>query len=134
MIPELGQFALILAPLVVLALTTLPLLGAQSGHQLLMLTGRSLATGVFVLIVIAFLCLVYAFVNADFAVASVSSNSNSLLPVYFKISAVWGGHEGSLLLWVLMLAGWTLAIAMFSKSLPLDMQARVLSVMGFVGL
>src|SRR5690606_10245293 len=134
MIPELGQFALILALFVVLALTTLPLLGAQSGNQLLMLTGRSLATGFFVLIVIAFLCLVYAFVNDDFSVAYVSSNSNSLLPVYFKISAVWGGHEGSLLLWVLMLAGWTLAIAMFSKSLPLDMQARVLSVMGFVGL
>ena len=134
MIPELGQFALILALFVVLALTTLPLLGAQSGNQLLMLTGRSLATGFFVLIVIAFLCLVYAFVNDDFSVAYVSSNSNSLLPVYFKISAVWGGHEGSLLLWVLMLAGWTLAIAIFSKSLPLDMQARVLSVMGFVGL
>jgi cytochrome c-type biogenesis protein CcmF len=132
MIPELGQFSLILALLVVLALTVLPLLGAQSGNQLLMLTGRSLATGFFVLIVIAFICLVYAFVHDDFSVAYVSSNSNSLLPVYYKISAVWGGHEGSLLLWVLMLAGWTLAIATFSKSLPLDMQARVLSVMGFV--
>ena len=132
MIPELGQFSLILALLVVLALTVLPLLGAQSGNQLLMLTGRSLATGFFVLIAIAFICLVYAFVHDDFSVAYVSSNSNSLLPVYYKISAVWGGHEGSLLLWVLMLAGWTLAIATFSKSLPLDMQARVLSVMGFV--
>ena len=132
MIPELGQFSLILALLVVLALTVLPLLGAQSGNQLLMLTGRSLATGFFVLTVIAFMCLVYAFVHDDFSVAYVSSNSNSLLPVYYKISAVWGGHEGSLLLWVLMLAGWTLAIATFSKSLPLDMQARVLSVMGFV--
>ncbi len=132
MIPELGQFALILTLFVALALTILPLLGAQSGNQLLMLTGRSLATGFFVLTVIAFICLVYAFVNDDFSVAYVSSNSNSLLPVHFKISAVWGGHEGSLLLWVLMLAGWTLAIAMFSKSLPLDMQARVLAVMGFV--
>ncbi|MGM8228470.1 heme lyase CcmF/NrfE family subunit [Cellvibrio sp. ARAG 10.3] len=132
MVPELGQFALILSLFVVLALTILPLLGAQSGNQLLMLTGRSLATGFFVLIMIAFICLVYAFVHDDFSVAYVSSNSNSLLPVHYKISAVWGGHEGSLLLWVLMLAGWTLAIATFSKSLPLDMQARVLSVMGFV--
>ena len=75
MVPELGQFALILSLFVVLALTILPLLGAQSGNQLLMLTGRSLATGFFVLIVIAFICLVYAFVHDDFSVAYVSSNS-----------------------------------------------------------
>src|SRR5690606_42116672 len=130
MIPELGQFALILALFVVLALTTLPLLGAQSGNQLLMLTGRSLATGFFVLIIIAFLCLVYAFVNDDCSVASVSSNSNSLLPVSFKISAVWGGHQGSLPLRVLMLAGWPLAIGLFTMSHPPDTLARVLPVTG----
>src|SRR5690606_2983461 len=93
---------------------------------------RSLSVGFFALTLIAFACLVYAFVQDDFSVAYVANNSNSLLPVYYKISAVWGGHEGSLLLWVLMLAGWTLAIALFSRALPLDMQARVLSVMGFI--
>lgn len=132
MIPELGHFALILALCISLALTVLPLLGAQSGNQLLMHTGRSLAVAFFALVALSFVCLVYAFVHDDFSVAYVATNSNTLLPVYFKVSAVWGGHEGSLLLWVLMLAGWTLAIAIFSKALPLDMQARVLSVMGFV--
>src|SRR5690554_3501955 len=132
MIPEAGHFALILALGVSLALTVLPLLGAQRNNVLLMHTGRSLAIGFFALTSIAFACLVYAFVQDDFSVAYVANNSNSLLPVYYKVSAVWGGHEGSLLLWVLMLAGWTLAIALFSKALPLDMQARVLSVMGFI--
>src|SRR5690606_11604459 len=104
----------------------------QRNNVLLMHTGRSLAIGSFALTSIAFACLVYAFVQDAFSVAYVANNSNSLLPVYYKVSAIWGGHEGSLLLWVLMLAGWTFAIALFSKSLPLDMQARVLAVMGFV--
>ena len=132
MIPEIGHYALILALCVSLALTVLPLLGAQRNNVLLMHTGRSLSVGFFALTFVAFACLVYAFIQDDFSVAYVASNSNSLLPVYYKVSAVWGGHEGSLLLWVLMLAGWTLAIAVFSRALPLDMQARVLSVMGFI--
>src|SRR5690606_20010630 len=74
----------------------------------------------------------YSFLTDDFSVAYVASHSNSLLPWYYKMSAVWGGHEGSLLLWILMLAGWTSAVAFFSKSLPLAMQSRVLAVMGFV--
>jgi len=132
MVPEIGHFALILALAVAIGLTLLPLAGAQLGNQLLMHSSRSLATGFFVFVAIAFGCLVYAFVNDDFSVAYVASNSNSLMPYFYKISAVWGGHEGSLLLWVLMLAGWTLAIAQLSKSLPLNLRARVLSVMGFV--
>ena len=132
MIPEVGHYALILALCVSLALTVLPLLGAQRNNVLLMHTGRSLSVGFFALTFVAFACLVYAFIQDDFSVAYVASNSNSLLPAYYKVSAVWGGHEGSLLLWVLMLAGWTLAIAVFSRALPLDMQARVLSVMGFI--
>jgi cytochrome c-type biogenesis protein CcmF len=132
MVPEWGHFALILAFCLSLALVSLPLLGTFTGSTLLMHSGRSLATGLFALVVVSFGCLVFAFLQDDFSVAYVATNSNSLLPVYYKISAVWGGHEGSLLLWMLMLSGWTFAIAIFSKTLPLEMQARVLSVMGFI--
>lgn len=132
MIPEWGNFSLILALGLALALTLLPMTGAAIGNSLLMHSGRSLATGFFAMVLLSFVFLTTAFVQDDFSVAYVATNSNSLLPVYYKISAVWGGHEGSLLLWVLMLAGWTFAIACFSKTLPLDMQARVLSVMGFI--
>jgi len=132
MVPELGQFALILSLCLSIALTVLPLLGAHYGNNLLMHSGRSLAVGFFVFVAIAFFCLSYAFAHDDFTVKYVASNSNSLLPYYYKICAVWGGHEGSLLLWILMLSGWTLAVAVFSRSLPLDMQARVLGVLGFI--
>jgi cytochrome c-type biogenesis protein CcmF len=130
--PELGQFSLILSLCISAALFLLPLVGAHFGSQVLMRSGRSLAAGFFIFVCFSFLCLVYSFIHDDFSVSYVASNSNSLLPVYYKISAVWGGHEGSLLLWILMLASWTLAVAVFSRSLPLDMQARVLAVMGFV--
>lgn len=130
--PEMGQFALILALCLCAALFVLPLSGAYLGSSVLMQSGRSLATGFFVFVAFAFLCLLYSFLHDDFSVKYVASNSNSLLPVHYKVSAIWGGHEGSLLLWILMLAGWTFAVAIFSKSLPLDMQARVLSILGFV--
>ncbi|MDO8345275.1 MAG: heme lyase CcmF/NrfE family subunit [Cellvibrio sp.] len=130
--PEMGQFALILSLCLSLALFVLPLVGAHYGSNVLMQSGRSLATGFFIFVAFAFCCLVYSFLHDDFSVKYVASNSNSLLPYYYKISAVWGGHEGSLLLWIFMLAGWTFAVAIFSRSLPLDMQARVLAVMGFV--
>lgn len=130
--PELGQFALILSFCLSAALFVLPLVGAHYGSSVLMQSGRSLATGFFVFVAFSFCCLVYSFLHDDFSVKYVASNSNSLLPYYYKISAVWGGHEGSLLLWILMLAGWTFAVAIFSRSLPLDMQARVLAVLGFV--
>ncbi|WP_027331129.1 heme lyase CcmF/NrfE family subunit [Marinimicrobium agarilyticum] len=133
MVPEVGHYALILALALSVALTVLPLVGAQIGNQLLMHTSRSLATGFFVFVAIAFACLVIAFIQDDFSVSYVAGHSNSLMPVYYKISAVWGGHEGSLLLWILMLSGWTLAIAHLSKSLPLSLRAQVLAVMGFVG-
>lgn len=130
--PELGQFSLILALCLSVALMTVPLVGAHTGNIVLMRSARSLAAGFFCFILIAFVLLVTSFVNDDFSVSYVANHSNSLLPVYFKISAVWGGHEGSLLLWMLMLAGWTCAVALFSRSLPLDMQSRVLAVLGFV--
>lgn len=130
--PELGQFALILALCLSVALFVLPLSGTYLGSTVLMQSARSLAVGFFIFVAFSFFCLTYSFVHDDFSVQYVASNSNSLLPVYYKISAVWGGHEGSLLLWILMLSGWTFAVAIFSKSLPLDMQARVLSILGFV--
>jgi cytochrome c-type biogenesis protein CcmF len=132
MVPELGQFALILSLCLCIALTTLPLLGAHYGNVQLMHSGRSLAIGFFVFVSMAFFCLAYSFAHDDFTVKYVASNSNSLLPYYYKICSIWGGHEGSLLLWIFMLSGWTLAVAVFSRSLPLDMQARVLSVLGFI--
>jgi cytochrome c-type biogenesis protein CcmF len=132
MVPEIGHFALILALAFSLALTVVPLVGSLIGNQLLMHTSRSLSSGFFFFVAVSFVCLTIAFVQDDFSVSYVAGHSNSLMPVYYKISAVWGGHEGSLLLWVLMLAGWTLAIAHLSKSLPLSLRAQVLAVMGFV--
>jgi cytochrome c-type biogenesis protein CcmF len=134
MFPELGHFALILALGLTVFLATVPLLGALRDNLGLMAFARPLAAGQFVFSALAFACLTYAFLTDDFSVAYVANNSNSLLPWYYKFSAVWGGHEGSLLLWILMLSGWTLAVAAFSRHLPEDMTARVLSVMGMIGL
>jgi len=134
MVPEVGHFALILALIFSIALTVLPMTGSLTGNQLLMHTGRSLSVGLFFFVSVSFGCLIYAFVTDDFSVSYVAGHSNSLLPIYYKVSAVWGGHEGSLLLWALMLASWTLAIAWLSKSLPLELRSQVLSVMGFVSI
>ena len=134
MIPEIGHFALILSLPIALCMMVLPLAGASRGQTLWMRTGPLLAMGQFIFILIAFICLTYAFLNDDFTVKLVASHSNSALPWYFKFSAVWGNHEGSLLLWVLILAGWTLAVATLSQSLPLDMRARVLSVLAMISI
>lgn len=134
MIPELGHFALIIAFCLSLILAVVPMWGAQTGNGVLMASSRSLSVGLFTFVAIAFACLVYAFLQDDFSVVYVANQSNSLLPVQYKVSAVWGGHEGSLLLWVLILAGWTLAVALFSKDMPLDMVSRVLSVMGMIAI
>ena len=132
MIPELGNFALILALLLSAALAIVPMVGASLCHPGLMGFDRPLVSGVFVMLLLSFGCLGYAFLNDDFSVAYVANNSNSMLPWYYKFSAVWGGHEGSMLLWVLILGGWTLAVAIFSRNLPDEMRARVLSIMGLV--
>jgi cytochrome c-type biogenesis protein CcmF len=132
MVPELGQFALVLALILALAQGTLPLLGAARGVSSWMNLARPAAQGQFVFIAIAFGCLTYAFVNNDFSVLYVASNSNSALPLQYRIAAVWGGHEGSLLLWVLMLSLWTTAVSVFSRHLPDDIVARVLGVLGLI--
>ena len=132
MIPELGQFALVLALLLAVAQGTLPLVGAARGVSSWMNLARPAAQGQFVFIAIAFGCLTYSFVTNDFSVLYVASNSNSGLPLEYRIAAVWGGHEGSLLLWLLMLSLWTMAVSVFSRHLPDDFVARVLGVLGLV--
>ncbi|SIR09485.1 cytochrome c-type biogenesis protein CcmF [Aeromonas sp. RU39B] len=132
MIPELGQFALILSLTVALLLGVYPLWGAHRGHVGMMRSARPLAYVQFGLLLIAFGSLTWAFISNDFTVLYVASNSNSLLPVIYRISAVWGAHEGSLLLWALTLGGWTAAVARFSRGLPLDAVARVLGVLGLI--
>ncbi len=98
MYPELGQFALILALLLAVLLSVVPLVGSVSGRDNLQAFARPLSAGLFVFVAIAFAILTYAFLIDDFSVAYVANNSNSMLPWYYKFSAVWGGHEGSLLL------------------------------------
>ncbi len=132
MIPELGHLALWLALGVALLQGTLPLAGAQKGRSDWMLLSRPMTLLLFLFIAAAFVALTTAFVNNDFSVLYVANNSNSALPLPYRIAAVWGGHEGSLLLWVTMLAVWQLAVARFSRHLPLPVIARILSVMGLI--
>jgi cytochrome c-type biogenesis protein CcmF len=136
MIPELGHFALILATVVALIQGVLPLTGTYLPSRTLQITLQSLARPMAilqcVLVACAFAALATAFLTNDFSVTYVAQHSNSLLPKPYQFAAVWGGHEGSLLLWVLLLAVWSMAVALFSKSLPLDMVARVLGVLGLI--
>ncbi len=132
MIPELGHFALILALGLALAQVALPTLGVFRQQRVLMQTARPLAAGLMVMVTLAFAVMVHAFLQDDFSVAIVAAQSNTELPWFYKLSAVWGGHEGSLLLWMWILSLWALAVALFSRQLPLDMVARVLAVMGAI--
>ncbi len=132
MMAEIGHFSLILALGLAVCLAVLPGVGVLRRQVNLMQVSVSLSAGLFVFILISFLCLASAFVNDDFSVAYVARNSNSALPLQYKISAIWGAHEGSFLLWSLVMAGWTLAVSVFSRGLTLDMLARVLAVMGIL--
>ncbi len=133
-VPELGTYSLVLALCLSVLLAVVPLAGASRGNALWMGFGRPLSKGMFLFTLISFLCLCWAFVDNDFSVVYVANNSNSALPWYYRLSAVWGGHEGSLLLWVLIMSGWTLAVALKSRNLPADIVARVLGVMGLVSI
>jgi cytochrome c-type biogenesis protein CcmF len=132
MIPELGHFALILALLLATVQGTLPLVGAQTGSTPLMAVARPAALGQLAFVALAFAALAYAFLANDFSVKNVASNSFSQLPPMYRLTATWGSHEGSMLLWVLMLAGWTAALAVLSRRLPAETRARVLGVLGLV--
>ena len=132
MIPELGQFALIMALVMALVQASLPVIGAAKGINSWMAMAKPVAQLQLFFVIVAFACLVYAFIVNDFSVVYVANNSNTALPLIYRISAVWGGHEGSLLLWALTLSIWTGAVTVFSKSIPKDMLARVIGVMGMV--
>ncbi|MEZ9654769.1 heme lyase CcmF/NrfE family subunit [Vibrio splendidus] len=132
MIAEIGHFAMILSLGLGLLLSVLPLYGAARNNTLLMNSARPLSWGMFGFLAISFFILCYAFYTNDFTIQYVASNSNSQLPWYYRITAVWGAHEGSLLLWVLIQAGWTVAVATFSRGMPQESVARVLAIMGLI--
>jgi cytochrome c-type biogenesis protein CcmF len=132
MIAEYGHVALIIALCLSIAQAIVPMAGSFTGYRTWMRLGHSLALGQLVFVAISFACLTIAFVQDDFSLQYVADNSNTLLPTQFKISAVWGAHEGSLLLWALILAVWSAAVALFSSHLPLVLSSRVLSILGAI--
>jgi len=132
MVPEIGQFALILALLLALTQASLPLIGAARGNRSWIAVAVPAGQAQFIFVAIAFGCLAYSFITNDFSVLNVAINSNSRLPLHYRLAATWGSHEGSLLLWSLMLGLWTVAVSLFSRHLPDDMVARVISVMGVI--
>ncbi|MGI9387316.1 MAG: heme lyase CcmF/NrfE family subunit, partial [Methyloligellaceae bacterium] len=132
MIAEIGHFALILALGVALAQTVLPIWGARRGDLAMMRIGSTAAQGQFVLLLISFFALMVAYVTSDFSLQNVVQNSHSAKPLLYKISGVWGNHEGSMLLWVLILALFGSAVALFGRNLPPDLKANVLGVQGSI--
>ena len=132
MIPELGHFALIIAMAFAVCLSIVPMMGIATRNVKLLNYAKPLTYGMFFFTLISIVILGYSFVIDDFSVKYIANHSNSLLPYYFKISAVWGGHEGSLLLWVFSLTAWTMAVAIFSKDIDQGFIARVLAVLGMV--
>ena len=132
MIPEIGHFALILALSLALCQAALPLLGAHRGDDAMMAVARPAALGQWFFVVVAFVCLMWSFLKSDFSVLYVANHSQLALPTIYKVSAVWGAHEGSLLLWILILATWTIAVGRFSHELPAKFSARVIGVLGLL--
>ncbi|PCH95980.1 MAG: heme lyase NrfEFG subunit NrfE, partial [Gammaproteobacteria bacterium] len=132
LIPELGHLALVIAFAFALCLSIIPMIGVHSGQSKLMSYAKPLTFGMFVFTAISLVILAYSFVVDDFSIKYIAGHSNSHLPYYFKISAVWGGHEGSLLLWVFSLTAWTIAVATFSKNVEQEFIARVLAIMGMI--
>jgi cytochrome c-type biogenesis protein CcmF len=132
MIPEFGHYALILALCIAVIQGILPLVGAHQGRREWLILARPAAQTVFLLLLIAFLCLTWSFYTNDFSVLYVAEHSNSLQPMMYRLGAVWGGHEGSLLLWVFLLSTWTFLVAQLSKALDEFMVSRVIGVLGLV--
>ncbi|HEY8288707.1 MAG TPA: cytochrome c biogenesis protein CcsA, partial [Acetobacteraceae bacterium] len=133
MIVELGHFALILALFVALVQASVPLVGAARHHAGWMAVGRSCAVIQFLLIAMALLVLMHAYVTSDFSVLNVAENSHTDKPLLYQITGVWGNHEGSMVLWVFMLSLCSAAVAVFSDNLPPALRARVLAVQGMIG-
>jgi len=134
MIPEFGHFALIVCLLLSFIQVAIPIAGAQTGNVAWMRIARPTARVQFALVLFAFGCLIYSFLTNDFSVRYVAMTSSRLLPIQYKVAAVWGGHEGSILLWLLMLTFWMTAVSIFSQHLPESTLARILGVMGFISL
>jgi len=132
MIPEIGHYALILALCVALVQGILPIYGAAVGNSAMMSVAAPAARSLFFLVLIAFGCLAYAFAEKDFSVLYVAATSNSQLPLHYRLAAIWGAHEGSLLLWTFILTIWMFAVTLFSSHLPETMRSRILGVMGLV--
>jgi cytochrome c-type biogenesis protein CcmF len=132
MIPEIGHFALILALAMALSQSVLPLIGASNGNASWIALAKPSARAQFLFLAVSYACLSWAFMTDDFSVALAANHSNSLLPAIYKFTAVWGNHEGSILLWALILGGWTFAVTLFSGQLDERTQARVLGVMGLI--
>ena len=132
MIAELGHFALILALFVAAVQATLPLIGAQRGDAGWMAVARPAALAQFLLVAVAFGCLMNLYITSDFSVLNVAQNSHTDKPLLYKISGVWGNHEGSMLLWVLILALFGSAVAAFGANLPPSLRARVLSIQALI--
>ncbi|WNJ80921.1 heme lyase CcmF/NrfE family subunit [Cedecea neteri] len=132
MMPEIGGFLLCLALGWSLLLSVYPLWGVARGDQRLMASARPFSWALFITLCASFLILVNAFVVNDFSVLYVANNSNTELPVWYRVAATWGAHEGSLMLWVLMMSGWTFAVALTGRSMPKEDHARVLAVMGMI--
>jgi len=133
-VPEIGHFAIVIALVIAIIQAVLPLVGAVKQNVRWMGVAKPAAVTQFVFMCLAFVCLAYSFATNDFTVKYVAGHSNTYLPLQYKISAVWGGHEGSLLLWGLTLSGWTCAVALRSQKLPQIMLARVLGVLGLVAI
>ena len=134
MIPEIGHFALILALALAACQAVLPLLGAHRNDAALMSVARYATFGQFLFVAISFVCLTIAFLGDDFSVLYVANHSQLALPTQYKISAVWSAHEGSLLMWILLLAGWTAAVAKFTSDVPERLVARVIGVLGLLSI
>ncbi|HET8881365.1 MAG TPA: heme lyase CcmF/NrfE family subunit, partial [Solimonas sp.] len=130
MIPELGHFALIAALVVAALQVAVPAFGVVKRDRRLMAVASSAAQTQFLLIAFAYGCLTYAFVTRDWSVAYVAANSEASLPLMYRLTAVWGAHEGSMLLWMLMLTGWSAAVSVFNRRLPADLVATALAVLG----
>ncbi|HYX30127.1 MAG TPA: heme lyase CcmF/NrfE family subunit [Pyrinomonadaceae bacterium] len=132
MLPEIGQFALIIALMLALTQASLPLIGAAKGIPQLVALARPTAQAQFIFVTIAISILAYSFITNDFSVLNVATNSNSQLPLQYRLAATWGSHEGSLLLWTFFLTVWMVAVTLFSNHLPSEMVARVLAVMAMI--
>ena len=134
MIPELGQFALVLALVLACAQTIIPLMGVAVRNAAWMDIGARAAKAQFFFVALSYTCLTWSFIRHDFSVAYVAGNSNSQLPLIYRISGVWGAHEGSILLWILVLCAWTYAVAVFNRQVTQVLQARVLAVLGLISI